>query len=88
VDEVQRRIGELLGKPAALVPKGVIAQQAALRGRTEPTGRSGVALHPLSHFDGDESSAYERCTAFTRFASASCIPSRSNISMLPERPGW
>lgn len=61
VAEVERRVGELLGKPAAQwVPKGVIAQQAALRAWTERTGRSTVALHPLSHIDRDESSAYER----------------------------
>lgn len=60
VAEVQRRVVDLLGKPAAQwVPKGVVAQQAALRAWTERTGRPTVALHPLSHIDRDESSAYE-----------------------------
>jgi threonine aldolase len=61
VAEVERRVVDLLGKPAARwVPKGVVAQQAALRTWTERTGRPTVALHPLSHIDRDESSAYER----------------------------
>jgi threonine aldolase len=61
VAEVERRVVELLGKPAARwVPKGVVAQQAALRTWAERTGRSTVALHPLSHIDHDELAAYER----------------------------
>jgi len=61
VAEVERRVAELLGTPAARwVPKGVIAQQAALRTWTQRSGRSTVALHPLSHIDHDEESAYER----------------------------
>lgn len=58
---VESRVAELLGKPAARwVSTGVIAQQAALRAWTERTGRAVVALHPLSHLDRDEGSAYER----------------------------
>jgi threonine aldolase len=61
VAELERRVAELLGMPAAKwVPKGVIAQQAALRAWTQRSGRSTVALHPLSHIDHDEQSAYER----------------------------
>jgi threonine aldolase len=61
VAEVERRVADLLGKPAARwVPKGIVAQQAALRTWTERSGRPTVALHPLSHIDHDELSAYER----------------------------
>jgi threonine aldolase len=61
VAEVEVRVAELLGKPAARwVSTGTIAQQAALRAWTERTGRAVVALHPLSHLDRDEGSAYER----------------------------
>jgi len=61
VAEVERRVADLLGKPAARwVSTGVIAQQVALRAWTERTGRAVVALHPLSHLDRDEGSAYER----------------------------
>ncbi|MEO3808477.1 beta-eliminating lyase-related protein [Sphaerisporangium sp. B11E5] len=61
VAEVERRVAGLLGKPAARwVSTGVIAQQAALRTWTDRTGRPVVALHPLSHIDRDEGSAYER----------------------------
>jgi threonine aldolase len=60
VAEVERRVVDLLGKPAARwVPKGVVAQQAALRAWTQRSGRPTVALHPASHIDRDESSAYE-----------------------------
>jgi threonine aldolase len=61
VAEVERRVAELLGTPAARwVSKGVIAQQAALRAWTQRSGRPTVALHPLCHIDHDEESAYER----------------------------
>jgi threonine aldolase len=60
VAEVERRVADLLGKPAVRwVPKGVVAQQAALRTWTDRTGRPTVALHPLCHIDRDEASAYE-----------------------------
>lgn len=61
VAAVESRVAELLGKPAARwVSTGVIAQQAALRTWVGRTGRTVVALHPLSHLDRDEGSAYER----------------------------
>jgi threonine aldolase len=61
VADVEERVAELLGKPAARwVSTGVIAQQAALRAWTDRTGRAVVALHPLSHLDRDEESAFER----------------------------
>jgi threonine aldolase len=61
VAEVERRVAEMLGTPATrFLVKGVIAQQAALRTWTQRSGRPTVALHPLSHIDHDERSAYER----------------------------
>lgn len=61
VDDLQVRVADLLGKPAArFVIKGVIAQQAVLRAWTERSGRSAVAVHPRSHVDMDEMGAYER----------------------------
>lgn len=61
VAELERRVADLLGTGAARwVSKGVIAQQAALRTWTQRSGRSTVALHPLSHIDRDEEAAYER----------------------------
>lgn len=58
---LERRVAELLGKPAArFVVKGVIAQQAALRTWTDTSRVATVALHPLSHIDSDELGAFER----------------------------
>ena len=45
---------------AVFVIKGVIAQQAVLRAWTDRRGAPSVAVHPLSHLDLDEASAYER----------------------------
>jgi len=58
---LERDVAALLGKPAAIfMPKGVIAQQAALRVWTDRSGLKTVGLHPKSHIDFDERSAYER----------------------------
>jgi threonine aldolase len=61
VTSLERRVAELLDKPAArFVVKGVIAQQAALRTWTDSSRIGTVALHPLSHVDFDELGAFER----------------------------
>lgn len=61
VRALERRVTDLLGKPAArFVIKGVIAQQAALRAWADDRGLATVALHPLSHLDLDELNAMER----------------------------
>jgi len=61
VQALERETAALLGKPAAtFVPKGVIAQQAALRVWTDRMGRKTVALHPKSHIAFDERDAIER----------------------------
>ncbi|MCW3817254.1 beta-eliminating lyase-related protein [Micromonospora sp. DR5-3] len=50
VEELERRVGELLGTEAvAFFPTGTMAQQVAMRYGAELTGRDGVGLHPLSH---------------------------------------
>ncbi|MFU8851017.1 threonine aldolase family protein [Micromonospora sp. SL1-18] len=50
VEELERRVGELLGVEAvAFFPTGTMAQQVAMRYGAELTGRDGVGLHPLSH---------------------------------------
>jgi threonine aldolase len=60
VARLERRVAELLAKPAArFVVKGVIAQQAALRAWTDSVRIGTVALHPLSHIDSDELGAFE-----------------------------
>ena len=89
VTEVERRVAELLGKPAARwVPKGMIAQQAALRTWTERTGRPTVALHPLSHLDRDESSAYERLHALRPIRVGELTPfTMKDLDEAGETPG-
>ncbi|MBV1854684.1 threonine aldolase family protein [Catellatospora tritici] len=60
VTELERRVAELLGKPAAVFfPTGTMAQQVALRCWAERTGSPVVALHPLSHVEALERGAYE-----------------------------
>ena len=55
VERLERRVAELLGKERAVfVPKGVIAQQAALRVWSERANRQALVIHPKSHLDLDE----------------------------------
>ena len=59
VAELERRLAELLGKPAVLFfPTGTMAQQTALRVHAERRGRRGFAAHPHSHLDVWEQQGY------------------------------
>jgi threonine aldolase len=50
IAELERRLADLLGKPAALFfPTGTMAQQTALRVHAERTGRRTFAAHPQCH---------------------------------------
>lgn len=50
VAQLERRVGELLGFPAAaFFPTGTMAQQVALRCWAARTGNDVVALHPTAH---------------------------------------
>lgn len=61
VAELEQEVAGILGKETAVfVPKGVVAQQAALRVWADRSGSRNIALHPKSHIDVDEKSAYER----------------------------
>ncbi|MEI9982539.1 MAG: beta-eliminating lyase-related protein [Aliidongia sp.] len=61
IQALERETAALLGKPAAtFMPKGIIAQQAALRVWTDRSNRPIVALHPKSHIAFDERDAIER----------------------------
>jgi threonine aldolase len=58
---LEETVAGLLGKPAALwVPKGIVAQQAALLVHAAETGARVVALHPKSHLACDEQDALDR----------------------------
>jgi threonine aldolase len=55
----ERRIADLLGKPAAvLLPSGTMAQQIALRIHCDRRGLSTVAFHPTCHLELHEHGGY------------------------------
>jgi threonine aldolase len=61
VSELEARVADLLGKPAAVfMPSGTMAQQIALRIHADRRGRRTVAFHPTCHIDLYENRAYER----------------------------
>ncbi|MGW7432914.1 threonine aldolase family protein [Streptomyces sp. NPDC054861] len=58
VEEVEQRVAEVLGLPAAVFfPTGTMAQQVALRCWSGRTGNPVVALHPLAHPEVHEGGA-------------------------------
>ncbi|MFJ5827700.1 threonine aldolase family protein [Streptomyces sp. NPDC093089] len=59
VEELERRVAEELGFPAAVFfPTGTMAQQVALRCWSGRTGSPVVALHPLAHPEVHENGAF------------------------------
>ncbi|WP_065961468.1 threonine aldolase family protein [Streptomyces sparsogenes] len=59
VEELERRVADLLGmEAAAFFPTGTMAQQIALRCWAGRTGNPAVAVHPLSHLETYERDAY------------------------------
>jgi threonine aldolase len=55
IEDVERRVAELLGTEAAVfMPSGTMAQQTALRTWADQTGVRTVALHPQSHLERHE----------------------------------
>ena len=63
VEELEQRVADLLGKPAAAYfPTGTMAQQVALRIWAEKAHNPTVALHPLHHPEMYEKHAYATLT--------------------------
>jgi threonine aldolase len=61
VAQLEARIADLLGKPAAVFfPSGTMAQQVTLRVHAERRGRRTVAFHPTCHLRLHEEGALER----------------------------
>jgi threonine aldolase len=57
---LERRVAELLGKPAALFfPTGTMAQQVTLRVHADRLGRQVVAFHPQAHPEAHELHGYQ-----------------------------
>lgn len=60
VEELEREVAGLLGKPAALFfPTGTMAQQIVLRIHADRRGRRGVVWHPACHLDWHEGRGYQ-----------------------------
>lgn len=63
VRRLEEKVAALLGtEDAVFFPTGTMAQQVALRYGAELTGRSAVALHPLSHLERHERNAFTQLT--------------------------
>ena len=68
--------------------KGVIAQQAVLRVWTDRGHNPAVAVHPRSHLDLDEASAYERLHGLRPVRLGTYRPfSATDLELSTERPG-
>jgi len=66
VEDLEARIADLLGKPAAVfMPSGTMAQQIALRVWCDRAGSRTVAFHPTSHLELHEERAYDRLHGLT-----------------------
>lgn len=66
VEDLEARVGEILGKPAAVfMPSGTMAQQIALRVWCDRAGARTVAFHPTSHLQLHEEMAYDRLHGLT-----------------------
>src|SRR3954468_2213507 len=61
VTELEKRVRQLLGKPAVVFrPSGTMAQQIALRIHADRSGRKVVAFHPTCPLELHEDKAYQR----------------------------
>ncbi len=61
VHDLEVKVAEILGKPAALfLPSGTIAQQIVLRVLGERRSSKSVAFHPACHLDSHEERGYQQ----------------------------
>src|SRR5690349_9066902 len=61
VEELEREVASILGKPsAAFLPSGTMAQQIALRVLADRRSRRTILFHPTCHLDHFEGRGYER----------------------------
>lgn len=61
IENFERKIAAMLGKPAALfLPSGTMAQPLALRIHSDQRNRSGIGLHPSSHLVLHEQDGYQK----------------------------
>ncbi|MFJ3906630.1 threonine aldolase family protein [Streptomyces sp. NPDC090025] len=87
VEELERRVAEELGFPAAaFFPTGTMAQQVALRCWAGRTGNPVVALHPLAHPEQHENDAFTAVSALrtTHPTDAPRLPTAEEVRDHPE----
>lgn len=61
VHDLEVKVAEILGKPAALfLPSGTMAQQIVLRVLGERRSSKSVAFHPACHLDSHEERGYQQ----------------------------
>jgi len=66
IEDLEKRVVELLGKPAAVfMPSGTMAQRIALRVWCDRAGVRTVAFHPKCHLQLHEEMAYDRLHGLT-----------------------
>ena len=90
VHTLEKRIAELLGKPAALwFPTGTMAQQAALRVWTGRAGSARVAVHPLQHTQIHEDDAFSVLSGLeaVQLTSESRQPTAADLRAAPGELG-
>ncbi len=81
VAELEQRVADLLGKPAAVFfPTGTMAQQVALRCWAQRAGTSAVAVHPFSHLE-----VHERDTLSTLTGLRAVWPSQAPLPPTAEQ---
>jgi threonine aldolase len=90
VEVLERRICELLGKPAAaMFPSGIMAQQSVLRVLCDERGSRRVALPGLSHLLVHELDGPQLLQGFRyeRLTTGSSFPVASSLTKIPGRLG-
>ena len=73
VNELEKRVADLLQKPASLFfPKGTIAQLCALKVSAQQRNNNNVVMHSMSHMVLDEDNAYEAIMGLNGLPIGSC----------------
>jgi threonine aldolase len=89
VGDLERKVAELLGKPAAVFfPSGTMAQQAVLRVHADRSGRDTVVFHPTCHLRLHEDGALERVQRLVgrSVGDANRVLTRADLAAVAEPP--
>ena len=75
INDFEKQVAELLGKPAAVfMPSGTMAQQIALRIQADRSHTPHVAFHPLCHLEIHEQKGYQLLARLARCAGRIAAP--------------